>query len=72
MIRFFQDILGYFMEKIPQWGKILILGGISLAIILIWSVQIYLYVVSTILWIVALFFFIVTVVNLIRDRIKRT
>jgi tetrahydromethanopterin S-methyltransferase subunit C len=68
IIRFFEDILGYFMEKFPPLWKALTLGGITLIIFLVWGFQNLLYVVSVILWAVSFFMLTKLLVNVIKDR----
>lgn len=70
IIRFFEDILGYFVEKFSPLWKAITIGGIALIIFLIWNLQTLLNVVSVILWITAFFMFGKLLFNVIRDRNK--
>lgn len=70
IIRFFEDIIGYFMEKVPPAWKVVILGGIALVIFLTRGLQAVLNTLAICLWIVTFFMFGKLLFNLIRDRNK--
>lgn len=71
VIRFLQDILGYFMEKMKQSTRIVILGSISATILFLWGWRIYIDVVAAVLWIISIFLFGLVIYNIIKDRSRR-
>lgn len=69
-IRFLQDILGYFMEKVPPLWKVIILGGIAVILYMIGGIPLILNTISIVLWIISLFMFGLLLFNVIKDRNK--
>lgn len=72
VIRFFEDILGYFMEKFPPSWKFLVIGGLAAIVWIFWSFKTLLNVVSVVLWLIAFFMFGKLLFNVVRDRNKET
>lgn len=70
IVRFFEDIIGYFVEKFPPAWKAVTLGGIALVIFLVWGFQAVLNTLSVCLWVVSFFMLGKLIFNLIRDRNK--
>lgn len=69
-IRFLQDILGYFVEKISQTMKIIIIGAITLVVFLIWGFNGVLNALAIVLWVTSIFMFFILFYSIIKDRNK--
>lgn len=71
VIRFLQDILGYFMEKLSQGTRIFILGAIALTALYFGGFRGLLNTLAAVLWTISIGMFTILIYTIVKDRNKR-